>query len=57
MKLITNANLAKKGSHSLRITIPESIVFYLKLKEGDKIEWSMEILRGERVSMVKGVKE
>lgn len=55
MELVTNVNLAKKDSHSLRITIPEAIAHYLNLEPGDKVNWVMEISRGKKVAIVRRV--
>lgn len=40
--LTTSVSIAKTGTHSLRVTIPESIVVFLNLKSGDKLNWTME---------------
>lgn len=40
--LVTTVSVAKTGTNSLRVTIPEAIVAYLKLEAGDKINWTME---------------
>jgi len=37
----------------LRATIPEGIVAFLELEAGDKLEWKMEIIGGERVVIVR----
>ena len=42
MGLQTTASSAKKDTKSLRVTIPEGIVEYLDLEDGDKLEWNME---------------
>ena len=36
--------------------IPEGIVAFLGVKEGDKLDWRMEIINGERVTVVKKIK-
>lgn len=47
--------IAKKGTNSLRTTIPEGIVEFLNINAGDKIEWKMELQNGKKyVSMSKG---
>jgi len=53
MNLKSKVSIARPGSPSLRATIPEGIVAFLNLKEGDNLEWIMEIVEGERVSIVK----
>ena len=34
-------SIARPNSASLRATVPEAIVQFLELKEGDTIEWAM----------------
>lgn len=53
MSLETTASVARPNSKSLRATIPEGIVAFLNLQDGDKLEWRMEIVKGERVATVK----
>ena len=53
--LKSRVGLAKPGTNSLRTTIPEGIVEYLNLKPGDTLEWSMEMVGGTRVTLVKKV--
>jgi antitoxin component of MazEF toxin-antitoxin module len=55
MVLKSKVGLAKPGTNSLKTTIPEGIVEYLNLKPGDTLEWSMEIVKGNRVTFVKKV--
>ena len=56
MSLKSTLGIAKTGTTSLRATVPEGIVAFLDLKAGDKLEWKMEIIEGERVVMVRKVK-
>lgn len=56
MSLESTATPARKHTKSLRATIPEGIVVYLNIKDGDKLEWKMENLRGKRVAVVRKVK-
>jgi bifunctional DNA-binding transcriptional regulator/antitoxin component of YhaV-PrlF toxin-antitoxin module len=56
MSLKTKASVARPGSRSLRATIPEGIVAFLDIKEGDKLDWRMDIQNGERVVVVKKIK-
>jgi len=51
--LKSTLSLARPKTQSLRATVPEGIVAFLKLETGDKIEWEMEIIDGERVAIVK----
>lgn len=52
MSLKSTVGIAKTGTTSLRATIPEGIVAFLDLKAGNKLEWKMEIIAGERVTIV-----
>jgi hypothetical protein len=38
---------------SLRTVIPMSIINQWKLKEGDKLDWEWQVLKGEMVLVVK----
>ncbi len=53
MSLKSTLGIAKTGTTSLRATVPEGIVAFLNLQSGDKLEWHMEIIDGERVAVVK----
>ncbi len=53
MSLKSKTSVARPGSTSLRATVPEGIVAFLQLKEGDKLEWTMEIIEGKRVAIVR----
>ena len=53
MSLKSKMSVARPGSTSLRATVPEGIVAFLNLKEGDKLEWKMEIINNNRVAIVK----
>jgi len=52
MSLKSTLGIAKTGTTSLRVTVPEGIVAFLNLKAGDKLEWKMEIMDGERATVV-----
>jgi hypothetical protein len=56
MSLKSTLGIAKTGTTSLRATVPEGIVAFLDLKAGDKLEWKMEIIDGERVTIVRKIK-
>jgi hypothetical protein len=43
MSLQSTVGIAKIGTKSLRATVPEGIVAFLELSEGDKLEWKMDI--------------
>jgi len=53
MDLESSVATARKESKSVRATIPEGIVAYLRLEVGDKLEWVMETQGKERVAIVK----
>lgn len=53
MTLESTVGIAKVGTKSLRATVPEGIVAFLGIQEGDKLEWKMDIQQdGERVAIV-----
>src|SRR6266542_1757318 len=43
MSLESTVGIAKVGTKSLRATVPEGIVAFLEIKEGDKLQWKMDI--------------
>ncbi len=53
MSLQSTVGTAKVGTKSLRSTVPEGVVAYLDIQEGDKLEWRMEIEDGEKVVKVR----
>jgi hypothetical protein len=53
MGVITKVGSAKKGTKSLKSTIPESIVEFLKLRDKDEVEWQMETQNDDRVVVIK----
>lgn len=54
MSLQSTLSNARTGTTSLRATIPEGIVAFLNVKEGDKLDWRMEVDKdGERLVIVK----
>jgi len=53
MDLESSVASARKESKSVRATIPEGIVAYLRLDVGDKLEWIMDMQGKERVVIVK----
>jgi hypothetical protein len=53
MSLKSTLGIAKTGTTSLRATVPEGIVAFLDLRAGDKLEWKMEIIDNERVTVVR----
>lgn len=51
--LESTVGIAKLGTKSLRATVPEGIVAFLEIKEGDKLEWKMDLDKdGNRVATV-----
>jgi len=52
VSLESTATSARPKTRSLRATIPEGIVAFLELKNGDKIEWKMQSLDKDRVAVV-----
>ncbi len=57
MALETVALSAKAGTRSIKATIPEGIVEFLDIQPGDRLEWSMDDLDGERVARVRKLRE
>lgn len=53
MSLTSTVGIARTGTTSLRATVPEGIVAFLKLEAGNKLEWDMEIIEGIRVAIVR----
>ncbi len=53
MSLESTVGTAKIGTKSLRATIPEGIVVFLEIKEGDKLQWKMDMKDNERMVIVK----
>lgn len=56
MSLQSTVGIARTGAKSLRATIPEGMVAFLELSEGDKLEWKMDIQDGERIAIVRKAK-
>jgi hypothetical protein len=56
MSLESKVSIARPKSKSLRATIPEGIVAFLELEKGDKLEWKMDIMNGERMVIVRKMK-
>ena len=52
MSLESTVGIAKVGTKSLRATVPEGIVAFLEIKEGDKLQWKMDLKDNERVAIV-----
>src|SRR5579875_1995404 len=56
MGLKSKVGVAKKGTSSLRTTIPEGIVEYLNLKPGNSLDWTMEISKPLRIGFERSCK-
>jgi hypothetical protein len=56
VSLESKVSIARPESKSLRATIPEGIVAFLELEKGDKLEWKMDIIDNERVTIVRKAK-
>lgn len=52
MSLESTVGVAKVGTKSLRATVPEGIVAFLEIKEGDKLQWKMDMKDDVRVAIV-----
>ena len=50
---LTTVSRASSNFASLRTVIPMSIINQWKLKQGDKLEWEWQALKGEIVLIVK----
>jgi antitoxin component of MazEF toxin-antitoxin module len=48
---------SRKGGTSLRSVVPRNIVNQFNLKDGDKLDWSLEARDGEIIIIVKPIKE
>ena len=57
MSLESTASNARPETKSLRATIPEGVVAFLNLESGDKLEWTMDFAKNERIIIVKKKKE
>ncbi|HET7345195.1 MAG TPA: hypothetical protein VFJ05_04925 [Nitrososphaeraceae archaeon] len=44
---------AKKGTKSLKTTIPEGIAEFLELDDKDELEWKMQIQNENRIAVVR----
>jgi hypothetical protein len=55
MVLTTRVAIAKAGTKSIKSTVPEGIVEFLKLEDKDELEWKMDMQNNDRVAIVKKV--
>lgn len=51
--LESKAAVARPGTKSLRATIPEGIVAFLNIQEGDTLDWKMETSKDDRYVVVR----
>ena len=52
MAVITRVSRAKKGTKSLKTTIPESISEFMEISEKDELEWKMHVQNNIRLAIV-----
>jgi hypothetical protein len=50
--LLTKVASAKKGTKSLKTTIPEGIAEYLEISDKDELQWKMDMQDNQRVTVV-----
>jgi hypothetical protein len=50
--LMTRVGLAKKGTKSMKTTIPEGIVEFLELSDKDELEWRMQVADAGRMVLL-----
>ncbi len=48
---------SRKEETSLRSTVPSSIVKQFNLKEGDKLDWSLEARKSDIIIIIKPIKK
>ena len=53
MALLTCISSAKKGTKSLKTTIPEGVVEFLELSDQAELEWKMEVANNDRSVTIK----
>jgi len=53
LALLTRIASAKKGTKSLKTTIPEGISEFLELSDKDQLEWKMQFQDEQRIVLVK----
>ena len=57
MSLESKTAVARPGTKSLRATVPEGIVAFLNLQEGDTLDWKMETSKDDRYVIVRKSKK
>jgi hypothetical protein len=53
MILLTRISSAKRGTKSLKTTIPEGVAEFLELSDKDQVEWKMEVYNNDRLATIK----
>ena len=48
---------ASSKFESLRATVPKSVVTFMKLKEGDTIDWDLQVINGKMTLIVSKVND
>jgi hypothetical protein len=52
MTIITRVSRAKKGTKSLKTTIPESITEFMEISDKDELEWKMHVQNNIRLAII-----
>jgi hypothetical protein len=52
MAIITRVSRAKKGTKSLKTTIPEGITEFMEISDKDELEWKMHVQNNIRLAIV-----
>ncbi len=52
MAISTRVSRAKKGTKSLKTTIPESITEFMEISDKDELEWKMHVQNNIRLAIV-----
>jgi hypothetical protein len=52
MTIMTRVSRAKKGTKSLKTTIPESISEFMEISDKDELEWKMHVQNNTRMAIV-----
>ena len=53
MILLTRISLAKKGTKSLKTTVPEGVAEFLELSDKDELDWKMDVMSNERIAIIR----
>jgi predicted GNAT superfamily acetyltransferase len=52
MTIVTRVSRTKKGTKSLKTTIPESISEFMEISDKDEIQWKMHLQNNIRLAIV-----